>query len=55
MRTAYSKHVVTFTITVKVVFQVMNSVHKHMMEIHGKFQKCHSVRTPEGSEKNFLI
>lgn len=37
----YSRHVVTFTITVKAVFQVMNSSHKFMSAVHSRLQNCH--------------
>ena len=42
---------VTFTVTVKVVFQVMNSRHKCMSAVHGRFQNCHSIRIPAGEQE----
>lgn len=48
--TVYSRHMVTFTIAVKLVFQVMNSSHKLMSAVHGRLQNCHS-ETPAGSRK----
>lgn len=53
LSTVYSRHVVTFTITVKVVFQVMNSSHKFMSAVHSRLQNCHSIRIPcRGAGRN---
>lgn len=53
-RTVYSKHVVTFAITVKVVFQVMNSRCKYMSAVHGRFQNSHSIRIPAGEQEEII-
>lgn len=53
LRTVCSRHMVTFTVAVKLVFQVMNSSHKFMSAIHDRLQTCHSIRIPlKGTGRN---
>lgn len=56
LRTVYSRHMVTFTVAVKIVFQVMNSSHKFMSAVYGRLQNYHSIRIPlKGAERNAPI